>query len=88
MTTIKITRSTTFQELQEAVKDLKIGSITNTLFICRYYKNSTFYRLKEEYNMDSDKIDACKKIRQHILRRGLKCGFAQEDLFAASVWKK
>jgi hypothetical protein len=71
------------QQLKQEVKDLKTNWITNTIFICRNYKPSTFYRLKEGFSMSSDDIDSNKKIRQHILRYGLKNGFTQDKLFQA-----
>jgi hypothetical protein len=36
-----------------------------------------------DYKMTVAQIDSNKKIREHILNDGRKCGFSQDDLFEA-----
>ncbi len=74
---------TRIHDYKNEVENLKINWISNTLFITRNYKNSTLYRLMEDFKMTIEDIDSNKKIRQHILRSGIKCGFAQDRLFQA-----
>ena len=74
---------TRIHDYKNEVENLKINWISNTLFITRNYKNSTLYRLMEDFKMTIEDIDSNKKIRQHILRYGLKNGFTQDKLFEA-----
>jgi hypothetical protein len=73
----------TIQELRTNIKNYKLGLNTTTEFIMHNYKTSTLPRMFYDYNMTVAQIDSNKKIREHILNEGLKCGFTQDDLFEA-----
>jgi hypothetical protein len=70
-------------QIQANLKFYKLGYNTTTEFIMENYKSSTLPRLFYDYNMTVAQIDSNSKIREHILNDGLKCGFAQDDLFEA-----
>jgi hypothetical protein len=74
---------TRIHDYKVEVENLRTNWISNTLFISRNYKKSTLYRLMHDFKMSIDDIDSNKKIRQHILRYGLKNGFTQDKLFEA-----
>jgi hypothetical protein len=73
----------TIQQLRANIKSYKLGLNTTTEFIMENYKSSTLPRLLYDYKMTVSQIDSNKKMREHILNDGLKCGFTQDDLFEA-----
>jgi len=73
----------TIAQLQSNLKFYKLGYNTTTEFIMANYKSSTLPRMFYDYKMTVKQIDSNKKIRQHILNEGMKCGFAQDNLFEA-----
>jgi hypothetical protein len=70
-------------QIQANLKFYRLGFNTTVEFIMDNYKSSTLPRMFYDYNMTVAQIDSNAKIREHILNDGLKCGFAQDDLFEA-----
>jgi hypothetical protein len=73
----------TIAQLESNLSFYKKGYNTTTEFIMANYKTSTLPRMFYDYKMTVAQIDSNKKIREHILNEGRKCGFAQDDLFEA-----
>lgn len=70
----------TKEELSHRVK--LIGEhYTLTNFILETYKPSTLPRLFYDFNMTPKSIDSNRKMLNHIINDGLKCGFSQDKLF-------
>lgn len=73
----------TYTEVESNLDLYKKGYITATEFILQNYKSSTLPRMFYDLKMTIKQINTNKKIREHILNDGLKCGFAQDYLFDA-----
>jgi hypothetical protein len=78
----------TIAQLESNLSFYKKGYNTTVEFILENYKPSTLPRLFYDLKMTVAQIDSNKRIRQHILNDGLKCGFAQDNLFDAIVKDK
>jgi hypothetical protein len=78
----------TIRQLLANLECYKKGGQTTTTFIMENYKPSTLPRMFYDLKMTVKQIDSNKKIRQHILNDGLKCGFAQDNLFEAILSTK
>jgi hypothetical protein len=81
--TVQQLKANRIAQLQANLKFYKLGHNTTTEFILDNYKSSTLPRLLYDYKMTVAQIDSNKKMREHILNDGLKCGFTQDDLFEA-----
>ena len=73
----------TIAQLESNLDFYKKGYNTTVEFIMANYKSSTLPRMFYDYKMTVKQIDSNKKIREHILNEGRKCGFAQDHLFEA-----
>ncbi len=73
----------TIAQLESNLDYYRKGYNTTVEFIMANYKSSTLPRMLYEYEMTVKQIDSNKKIREHILNDGRKCGFAQDNLFEA-----
>jgi len=79
--TLKHTQTMTKAQLLANLEFYQNGHQTTTEFILENYKPSTLPRMLYDLHMTVKKIDTNKKLRQHILNDGIKCGFAQDNLF-------
>jgi len=73
----------TIAQLESNLEFYKKGYNTTVEFIMANYKPSTLPRMFYDLGMTVKQIDSNKKIRKHILNEGMKCGFAQDNLFEA-----
>jgi hypothetical protein len=73
----------TIAQLKSNINFYEKGYTTSVEFILQNYKPSTLPRMFYDLGMTVKQIDSNKKIREHILNDGMKCGFAQDNLFEA-----